>query len=98
MPTGAVALIHGTGQGNAGLCAAVRADIDALPVQEETGLPFSSQVPGMMHVACGHDMHASMLLGAAKILCENRDKFSGTIKLILPAKQKILCPAEQKSW
>ena len=40
MPTGAVALIHGTGQGNAGLCAAVRADIDALPVQEETGLPF----------------------------------------------------------
>lgn len=89
MPTGAVALIHGTGQGNAGLCAAVRADIDALPVQEETGLPFSSQVPGMMH-ACGHDMHASMLLGAAKILCENRDKFSGTIKLIFQPSEDTL--------
>ena len=72
MPTGAVALIHGNGKGNTRLCAAVRSDIDALPVQEETGLPFASEIPGMMH-ACGHDMHTAMLLGAAKILCDNRD-------------------------
>lgn len=89
MPTGAVALIHGNGKGNTRLCAAVRSDIDALPVQEETGLPFASEIPGMMH-ACGHDMHTAMLLGAAKILCDNRDKFSGTIKLIFQPSEDTL--------
>lgn len=89
MPTGAVALIHGTKPGKKDICVAVRSDIDALPVQEETGLPFSSEVPAMMH-ACGHDMHASMLLGAAKILCGNRDKFSGTVKLIFQPSEDTL--------
>lgn len=80
MPTGAVALIRG--EREADVCIALRTDIDALPVQEETGLPYSSQVPGMMH-ACGHDMHASMMLGVAKYLCSNRDKFAGTVKLLI---------------
>ena len=62
-PTATVGLIYG-GAGE-GKCVALRADIDALPVQEESGLPFASEIPGMMH-ACGHDMHASMLLGVAR--------------------------------
>ena len=87
MPTGAVALIRG--EGEADVCIALRTDIDALPVQEETGLPYSSQVPGMMH-ACGHDMHASMMLGVAKYLCSNRDKFAGTVKLIFQPSEDTL--------
>ena len=79
VPTAVVALIHG--KKGPGRCVALRADIDALPVQEETGLPFASEVPNMMH-ACGHDMHASMLLGAAKLLCSLRDEFCGIVKLI----------------
>lgn len=79
MPTAVVALIHGS-QGE-GKCVALRADIDALPVEEQTGLPYSSKVPNMMH-ACGHDMHTAMLLGAAKLLCTMRDSFAGTVKLI----------------
>ena len=89
MPTGAVALIRGAAEGNKDFCVALRSDIDALPVQEETGLPFSSQTPGMMH-ACGHDMHAAMLLGAAKLFCENRDKFAGTVKLIFQPSEDTL--------
>ena len=79
MPTGAVALIRG--EGEADVCIALRTDIDALPVQEETGLPYSSQVPGMMH-ACGHDSHMAILLGAAKILQAHRDELCGGVKLI----------------
>ncbi len=79
LPTAVVALIHG--KKGPGRCVALRADIDALPVEEQTGLPFSSEVPGMMH-ACGHDMHTSMLLGVARILCQKRDEFAGTVKLI----------------
>lgn len=65
-PTAVVGVIKGT-LGDGG-CIAIRADIDALPVTEETGLPYASETPGIMH-ACGHDMHASMLLGVAKVLC-----------------------------
>ncbi|MCT1522879.1 amidohydrolase, partial [Dietzia maris] len=54
-----------------------RADIDALPLQEDTGLEYASQAPGVMH-ACGHDAHATALLGATRILTENRDEWSGT--------------------
>ena len=79
LPTAVVGLLHG-GKGP-GKCVAFRADIDALPVHEETGLPFASQNEGVMH-ACGHDLHTTMLLGLAKTLCHMRDSFAGTVKFI----------------
>ncbi len=60
----------------------LRADMDALPVQEDTGLPFASEVPGVMH-ACGHDTHVAMLLGAARLLAERRDQIAGQVVLML---------------
>jgi amidohydrolase len=60
----------------------LRADMDALPVQEDTGLPFASEVPGVMH-ACGHDTHVAMLLGAARLLAERRDEIAGQVVLML---------------
>ncbi len=70
-------------------CVALRADIDALPIQEETGLPFSSHFDGVMH-ACGHDLHTSMLLGAAVILKKYEEQINGTIKLIFqPGEEKL---------
>ncbi|WP_029433892.1 M20 family metallopeptidase [Blastococcus sp. URHD0036] len=56
----------------------LRGDMDALPVQEDTGLPFASEVPGVMH-ACGHDTHVAMLVGAARLLAERRDEFAGQV-------------------
>lgn len=77
-----VALIHGTKETvDNSKVLAFRADMDGLPILEETGLPFSSTNENMH--ACGHDGHTAMLLGAAKILNENRDQFSGTVKLLL---------------
>jgi len=58
---------------------ALRADMDALPVQEQTGADFASQTPGMMH-ACGHDVHTTCLLGAAKLLSAHREELHGNIK------------------
>ena len=64
-----------------------RADIDALPVEEATGLPYRSEVPGVMH-ACGHDFHITAGLGAAKLLAESRDLWAGTyIALFQPAEE-----------
>ena len=77
--TGVVATIKG-GLGE-GKCIGLRADIDALPVTEETGALFASRNPGVMH-ACGHDIHITSLLSAARILCQCRDQFRGTVKLI----------------
>jgi hippurate hydrolase len=56
----------------------LRGDMDALPVQEDTGLAFASEVPGAMH-ACGHDTHVAMLLGAARLLAERRDEIAGQV-------------------
>lgn len=75
--TGVVGLIRGANEGRTLL---LRADIDALPVLEQTGLPFASEVEGVMH-ACGHDGHAAMLLAAAKVLVKRRASLKGNIKL-----------------
>ena len=83
--TGVVGVIKGKSQ-NSGRVIAMRADMDALPIHEETNLPHRSTVPGKMH-ACGHDGHTAMLLGAAKYLTETRD-FDGTAVLIFqPAEE-----------
>ncbi len=87
LPTAVVGLLHG-GKGP-GKCVALRADIDALPVHEETGLPFASETEGVMH-ACGHDLHATMLLGIARTLCHMRDQFAGTVKFIFEPSEDLM--------
>jgi amidohydrolase len=85
--TGIVALIHG--QAPESRCIALRADMDALPIQELNTIPYCSTVDGQMH-ACGHDVHTANLLGAAMILMATRDAWQGTVKLIFQ-------PSEEKS-
>ena len=73
--------------GKPGGCVGLRADIDALPLQEENDVPYASRNPGVMH-ACGHDAHAAMLLGAAKVLSEIRDEIPGTVRFFFqPAEE-----------
>ena len=84
--TGVLGIIRGERPGKT---VAFRADMDALPIQEETGLPYASQIPGVMH-ACGHDSHVTMLLGAAKLLNAHKDKLQGNVKLFFQ-------PAEESS-
>lgn len=83
--TGIVATLR---NGSSNRSIGIRADFDALPILEETGLPYASEIPGVMH-ACGHDGHTAMLLGAAKILAE-RKNFDGVIHLIFqPAEENF---------
>jgi len=82
--TGIIGDLHGKGSGKT---IALRADMDALPVQETSDVPYKSQNDGIMH-ACGHDGHMAILLGAAKILSQNKDRFSGNIRFIFqPAEE-----------
>jgi amidohydrolase len=82
--TGVLAHLEG---GRSGKTVALRSDMDALPVQEETGLPFASLNPGVMH-ACGHDAHMAILLGAARLLAERRKELSGRVRFLFqPAEE-----------
>lgn len=85
--TGIVAIIEGINPSKKTI--ALRGDMDALPIQETNDVSYKSQNPGVMH-ACGHDVHTSSLLGAAKILNELKNDFEGTIKLIFqPGEEKL---------
>lgn len=84
--TGVVGLIHG---GRPGPVLVIRADMDALPIHEQTDLPFASTVDGKMH-ACGHDIHTTTLLGVAEVLRDLAPQLAGTVKLVFqPAEEAI---------
>lgn len=82
--TGIAAFIKGSGDGKTVL---LRADMDGLPIKEESGVEFASEHEGFMH-ACGHDVHAACLLGAAKLLNDMKDRLNGNVRLIFqPAEE-----------
>ena len=83
--TGTAAIIRG---GRPGRTIGFRADIDALPITEETGLPYASQTPGVMH-ACGHDGHAAVLLSAARLLAGMRDELRGEARFIFQHAEEV---------
>ncbi len=84
--TGVWAMIEGAKEGQT---IALRADLDALPIQEKNDKPYTSKNPGVMH-ACGHDVHTASLLGAASILCTLKDELKGNVKLIFqPGEEKL---------
>lgn len=84
--TGVVGIVQG--QQPQSRVVALRADMDALPIQESNAVPYRSTVPGVMH-ACGHDAHTACLLGAARILQATQDQWQGTVKLIFqPGEEK----------
>jgi amidohydrolase len=88
LKTGLVSRLMPSKPDGKGRIVALRADIDALPVQEQTNLDYASQNPGIMH-ACGHDFHIAALLGAARLLWETRDDLEGSVKLIFQPAEEI---------
>ncbi|MFH0758881.1 MAG: M20 family metallopeptidase [Bacteroidota bacterium] len=84
--TGIVAMIKGAGKG---LCVALRTDMDALPIKENSGVDFQSEVSGVMH-ACGHDVHMTSLLGAIRILDQLKDQFPGELLFVFqPGEERV---------
>jgi len=89
--TGVMGLVRGDGRGRAGEgpAVALRADLDALPLDDRKDVPYRSTVPGRMH-ACGHDVHTAVLLGAARLLAGRREEVAGTVKLLFqPAEETV---------
>lgn len=84
-PTGLIVDIKGKQEGP---CVLLRADLDALPIQEETGVDYASVHEGIMH-ACGHDTHASMLLGACLVINQLKDEFNGTVRFVFQPAEEI---------
>lgn len=84
--TGVYSEIKGIGKGNKTIL--LRCDIDALPIKETHESEYKSKIPGKMH-ACGHDSHTASLLGAAKILIQNKEKFGGTVRLCFQQAEEI---------
>ena len=76
--TGVLGLIRGNSEGKT---VALRADLDALPIHDDKDVPYASTIPGTMH-ACGHDVHTTMLLGAARLLEQSKASLTGTVKMI----------------
>ena len=89
LKTGLVVDIEGASPGPT---VALRADIDALPVTEETGLPFASCEPGKMH-ACGHDFHTASMIGAALLLHKRRDRLKGRVRMLFQPAEEIAAGA-----
>ena len=85
LKTGAIAVFHGKKPGK---IIGLRGDMDALPVQEESGLPYASQIPGVMH-ACGHDFHTSTVLGAALLLKQREAELCGKIYVVFQPAEEI---------
>ena len=88
---GVVGTIYGQNKEKA---VGIRADIDALPIMEQTDFPYKSQVPGVMH-ACGHDIHTAILYGTAKILSEMKDDLPGSVKLFFQPSEETVGGAKQ---
>ena len=88
--TGVVGVIKGKRPAGKGELKVIglRADMDALPIEEETNLPYASKTPGLMH-ACGHDGHTAMLLGAARYLAETRNFAGDAVVIFQPAEEEI---------
>ena len=88
---GVVGTIYGQNKEKA---VGIRADIDALPITEQTDFPYKSQIPGVMH-ACGHDIHTAILYGTAKILSEIKDELPGSVKLFFQPSEETVGGAKQ---
>ena len=86
LKTGVAAIVRGAKPGKT---YGLRCDIDALPIAEETDLPYKSKTPGKMH-ACGHDFHTAAVFGAALLLQERKEELQGTVKILFQ-------PAEESS-